>query len=80
MISLKKIFHHSQLGALKKSPGALGTCPVCPLVTTTLQRQQKAVLVQTMLFSMSATRMTSRIPSVDRLVQPKNDLGVFVCS
>jgi len=30
IISLKKIFHHSQLGAPqkeKKNPGALGTCP-----------------------------------------------------
>jgi len=37
-ISFKKLFHHSQLGPLKKkkNPGALGTCPVCPLVKTAL--------------------------------------------
>jgi len=34
IISLKKLFHHSQLGApqKEKKPGALGTCPVCPFV------------------------------------------------
>ena len=33
---LKNLFHHSQLGAPQKEkiPGALGTCPVCPLVKT----------------------------------------------
>ena len=48
IISFKKLFHHSQLGALqkekksgalqkeKKNQGALGTCPVCPLVKTAL--------------------------------------------
>ena len=39
IISLKKLFHHSQLGApqkQKKNPGALGTCPMCPLVKTAL--------------------------------------------
>ena len=32
------LFHHSQwLGALKrKKSGAMGTCPVCPLVKTAL--------------------------------------------
>jgi len=41
IISFKIIFHHSQLGLLKKkkNPGALGTCPVCPLVKTALRRQ-----------------------------------------
>ena len=36
--SLKKLFHHSQLRApqKEKNPGALGTCPVCPLVNTAL--------------------------------------------
>ena len=36
--SLKKIFYYSQLGPLKKkkNPGALDTCPVCPLVKTAL--------------------------------------------
>jgi len=40
IISFKKIFHHSQLGPLKKkkNPEALGTCPVCPLVKTALSR------------------------------------------
>ena len=40
IISLKKLFHHSQLGALKKkkNPGALGTCPVCPLIKTALNQ------------------------------------------
>ena len=34
MITLKNYVHHSQLGApqKEKNPGALGTCPVCPLV------------------------------------------------
>jgi len=38
IISFKKLFHHSQLGAPQKEkiPGALGTCPVCPLVKTAL--------------------------------------------
>jgi len=38
IISFKKLFHHSQLGPLKKTqnPGALGTYPVCPLVKTAL--------------------------------------------
>ena len=38
IISFKKLFHHSQLGALQKEkhPGALGTCPVCPFVKTAL--------------------------------------------
>jgi len=33
-----KLFHHSQLGApqKEKKSGALGTCPVCPLVKTAL--------------------------------------------
>ena len=38
IISLKKLFNHSQLGASqkeKKSEG-MGTCPVCPLVKTAL--------------------------------------------
>jgi len=39
IISFKKLFQHSQLGAPQKeknNPGALGTCPVCPLVKTAL--------------------------------------------
>ena len=38
IISLKNLFHHSQLGPLKKKikSGAQGTCPVCPLVKTAL--------------------------------------------
>ena len=38
IISFKNLFHHSQLGAPRqeKNPGALGTCPVCPLVKTAL--------------------------------------------
>jgi len=39
IISLNKnLFHHSQLGVpqKEKNPGALGTCPVCPLVKTAL--------------------------------------------
>jgi len=38
IISFKKLFHHSQLGAPQKEKnlGALGTCPVCPLVKTAL--------------------------------------------
>ena len=37
-IVFKKLFHHSQLGApqKEKNPGALGTCPMCPLVKTAL--------------------------------------------
>jgi len=38
IISFKKLFHHSQLGASQKEKksGALGTCPVCPLVKMAL--------------------------------------------
>ena len=38
IISLKNWFHHSLLGApqKEKKSGALGTCPVCPLVKTAL--------------------------------------------
>jgi len=34
IISFKKLFHHSQLGApqKEKNPGALGTCLMCPLI------------------------------------------------
>jgi len=38
IISFKNLFHHSQLGAPQKNPGALGMCPVCPLVKTALCR------------------------------------------
>jgi len=34
IISFKNLFHHRQLGAPHKKSGALGTCPVCPLVKT----------------------------------------------
>jgi len=45
IISLKKLFYHSQLGPLKKrkKSGALGTCPVCLLVKTALPQGQKPV-------------------------------------
>ena len=38
VISFKNLFHRSQLRAPRKekNPGALGTCPVCPLVKTAL--------------------------------------------
>jgi len=38
IISLKKLFHHSQLGPRQKEEksGAVVTCPVCPLVKTAL--------------------------------------------
>jgi len=38
IINFKKLFHYSQLGApqKEKNPGALGTCPVCPLVKMAL--------------------------------------------
>jgi len=39
IISLKKIISPKPVGGpskRKKNPGALGTCPVCPLVKTTL--------------------------------------------
>jgi len=37
-VKLENLFHHSQLEAPQgeKNPGALGTCPVCPLVKTAL--------------------------------------------
>jgi len=40
-VSFKNLFHHSQLGAPQeeKNPGALGTCPVCPLVKTALEQR-----------------------------------------
>jgi len=39
-----KLFHHSQLGAPRKEKksGALGTCPVCPLVKTALSYMQSS--------------------------------------
>ena len=38
IISVTKLFHRNELGALQKekNPGALGTCPVCPLDKTAL--------------------------------------------
>ena len=48
IISLKKSFHHSHLGApqKEKKSGALGTCRVCPLVKTALIIGNKSVPIQ----------------------------------